>query len=77
MEDQIAGHGELALPLSVVVCFPVPCVIEANLRPHLHGRPDPMAQHERVLGVFGIEPCALALLVVEQVAPETNEVVPR
>ena len=74
VENQIARHGELIVPSTVVVSFQIPGTLETQFRTYLDGCADPMTPRDRVLRISGGVAGALAFLVIEKVTAERQEV---
>ena len=74
VENQIARHGELIVPSTVVVSFQIPGTLETQFRTYLDGCADPMTPRDRVLRISGGVAGALAFFVVEKVTAERQEV---
>src|SRR6185437_9133768 len=70
--DQIHAREELVARCSVVVARLIPRVVEANLRTQHDRAADVFGGVERVLGVLRGNAGPLALLVVQNVGPETK-----
>ena len=53
VKDHIRCERKLIRPRPLVIGPAVPGMIEPYLRPYLHRRPHPVAQHQRALAVSG------------------------
>jgi hypothetical protein len=49
VENQVARHCKLIMPLTVVICLVIPGALETQFRTQLDRCADPMAPHDRVL----------------------------
>ncbi len=77
VKDHIRRERKLIGPRPLVIGPAVPGMIEPYLRPYLHCRPHPVAQHQRGLAVLRRIPRPLALLVIQEVSTERREIVRR